>query len=88
MFLKRACDIACALAALAVLILPMAVVALAVRLTSRGPALFNQDDLVAARTAWNIHLLPSEVAGGAQANGFDELQSPTRWPWMRNIYDA
>lgn len=40
MFLKRVCDIACALLALAVLTLPMAVVALAVRLTSKGPALY------------------------------------------------
>ena len=153
MFLKRACDIACALAALAVLILPMAVVALAVRITSRGPALywsqrvgrgnslfwmpkfrtmridtpvvathllgdparhltpigsflrktsldelpqlwcilkgemsmvgprpalFNQDDLIAARTAQNVHLLPPGLTGWAQVNGRDELAIPDK----------
>lgn len=153
MFLKRVCDIACALLALAVLILPMAMVALAVRLTSRGPALywsqrvgrgnnlfwmpkfrtmridtpvvathllgdparhltpigsflrktsldelpqlwcilkgemsvvgprpalFNQDDLIAARTAQNVHLLPPGLTGWAQVNGRDELAIPDK----------
>ena len=153
MFLKRVCDIACALLALAVLILPMAVVALAVRITSRGPALywsqrvgrgnslfwmpkfrtmrtdtpvvathllgdparhltpigsflrktsldelpqlwcilkgemsvvgprpalFNQDDLIAARTAQNVHLLPPGLTGWAQVNGRDELAIPDK----------
>lgn len=153
MFLKRACDISCALAALAVLALPLAVVATAVRATSKGPvlywsqrvgrnnhlfwmpkfrtmrietpvvathllgdaakhltpigsflrktsldelpqlwcilkgdmsfvgprpALFNQDDLIAARTAQNVHSLLPGLTGWAQVNGRDELSIPEK----------
>jgi O-antigen biosynthesis protein WbqP len=153
MFLKRACDIVGALLVLAVLGLPMAVVALAVRVTSRGPALywsqrvgrynrlfampkfrtmrvdtpvvathllgdparhltpigsflrktsldelpqlwciltgqmsfvgprpalFNQDDLIAARTARDVHLLLPGLTGWAQVNGRDELSIPDK----------
>ena len=153
MFLKRACDIVLALVALAICIFPMALVALAVRATSKGPALywsqrvgrnnslfwmpkfrtmridtpvvathllgdptqhltpigsflrktsldelpqlwcilkgemsvvgprpalFNQDDLVAARTAQNVHLLPPGLTGWAQVNGRDELAIPDK----------
>ncbi len=148
MFLKRACDFAFAIPALAILALPMAVVAVAVSTTSKGPilywsqrvgrgnrlfwmpkfrtmridtpvvathlledparhltpigsflrktsldelpqfwcilkgdmslvgprpALFNQDDLIAARTARNIHSLLPGLTGWAQVNGRDEL---------------
>ena len=148
MFFKRACDVVLALLALVILTIPMAVLALAVRATSRGPALywsqrvgrgnnlfwmpkfrtmridtpvvathllgdparhltpigsflrktsldelpqlwcilkgemsvvgprpalFNQDDLIAARTAKNVHLLPPGLTGWAQVNGRDEL---------------
>ncbi len=153
MFLKRACDLVLALLALVVLILPMAAIALAVRATSRGPALywservgrgnrlfrmpkfrtmridtpvvathllgdparhltpigsflrktsldelpqlwcilkgemsivgprpalFNQDDLIAARTARNVHLLTPGLTGWAQVNGRDELAIPDK----------
>lgn len=153
MFLKRACDIVGALLAFAVLALPMAVIALAVRVTSKGPAfywsqrvgranrlfwmpkfrtmrtdtpvvathllgdpaqhltpigsflrktsldelpqlwcilkgemsfvgprpaLFNQDDLVAARTARDVHLLLPGLTGWAQVNGRDELAIPDK----------
>lgn len=37
------------------------------------PALFNQDDLVAARTEANVHTLPPGLTGWAQVNGRDEL---------------
>jgi O-antigen biosynthesis protein WbqP len=37
------------------------------------PALFNQDDLVALRTAQGIHLLVPGLTGWAQVNGRDEL---------------
>lgn len=40
------------------------------------PALFNQDDLVAARTAENVHMLPPGLTGWAQVNGRDELAIP------------
>lgn len=153
MFLKRACDMACASSALAVLALPMAVIALAVRTTSKGPALhwsqrvgrdnrlfwmpkfrtmridtpivathllgdatrhmtpiggflrktsldelpqlwcilkgemsfvgprpalFNQEDLIAARTAQNVHLMLPGLTGWAQVNGRDELAIPDK----------
>ncbi len=42
------------------------------------PALFNQDDLIAARTAQNVHLLPPGLTGWAQVNGRDELAIPDK----------
>jgi O-antigen biosynthesis protein WbqP len=37
------------------------------------PALFNQDDLIALRTAEGVHLIPPGLTGWAQINGRDEL---------------
>lgn len=37
------------------------------------PALFNQDDLIALRTAAKVHILRPGVTGWAQVNGRDEL---------------
>lgn len=37
------------------------------------PALFNQDDLIELRTAYNIHKIAPGVTGWAQINGRDEL---------------
>ena len=42
------------------------------------PALFNQDDLVAARTALNVHELIPGLTGWAQVNGRDELPIPEK----------
>ncbi|QDV29510.1 Undecaprenyl phosphate N,N'-diacetylbacillosamine 1-phosphate transferase [Planctopirus ephydatiae] len=42
------------------------------------PALFNQDDLVAARTAERVHLLRPGLTGWAQINGRDELSIPEK----------
>lgn len=42
------------------------------------PALFNQDDLVALRTAANVHRLRPGVTGWAQVNGRDELPIPVK----------
>ncbi|WP_246041412.1 sugar transferase [Peteryoungia ipomoeae] len=42
------------------------------------PALFNQDDLIAARTAANVHTLPPGLTGWAQVNGRDELAIPDK----------
>ena len=42
------------------------------------PALFNQDDLVAARTALNVHELVPGLTGWAQVNGRDELPIPEK----------
>ena len=42
------------------------------------PALFNQDDLVAARTAQGVHQLPPGLTGWAQINGRDELSIPEK----------
>lgn len=44
-FLKRVIDIIISLTAIIVLFVPMAVIAIAIRLTSRGPALFKQKRL-------------------------------------------
>ncbi|MBA4032202.1 MAG: lipid carrier--UDP-N-acetylgalactosaminyltransferase [Planctomyces sp.] len=42
------------------------------------PALFNQDDLVAARTVSGVHHLPPGLTGWAQVNGRDELSIPEK----------
>ncbi|MBU0834714.1 MAG: sugar transferase [Alphaproteobacteria bacterium] len=42
------------------------------------PALFNQDDLIEARTAQNVHLLLPGLTGWAQVNGRDELAIPEK----------
>jgi O-antigen biosynthesis protein WbqP len=42
------------------------------------PALFNQDDLVALRTAAGVHRLRPGVTGWAQVNGRDELPIPLK----------
>ena len=42
------------------------------------PALFNQDDLIALRTARGVHQLTPGVTGWAQVNGRDELPIPEK----------
>jgi O-antigen biosynthesis protein WbqP len=42
------------------------------------PALFNQDDLVALRTAAGVHRLRPGLTGWAQVNGRDELPIPEK----------
>ncbi len=42
------------------------------------PALFNQDDLIALRTAAGVHELQPGLTGWAQINGRDELPIPQK----------
>lgn len=42
------------------------------------PALFNQDDLIALRTATGVHHLIPGLTGWAQVNGRDELPIPQK----------
>jgi O-antigen biosynthesis protein WbqP len=42
------------------------------------PALFNQDDLVALRTARGVDALTPGITGWAQVNGRDELPIPEK----------
>jgi O-antigen biosynthesis protein WbqP len=42
------------------------------------PALFNQDDLIALRTAKGVHILTPGLTGWAQINGRDELPIPVK----------
>jgi O-antigen biosynthesis protein WbqP len=42
------------------------------------PALFNQDDLIALRTAKGVHELVPGLTGWAQVNGRDELPIPQK----------
>jgi len=42
------------------------------------PALFNQDDLIALRTAQGVHELTPGLTGWAQVNGRDELPIPAK----------
>jgi O-antigen biosynthesis protein WbqP len=42
------------------------------------PALFNQDDLIALRTAQGVEVLTPGLTGWAQINGRDELPIPQK----------
>lgn len=42
------------------------------------PALYNQDDLIALRTAKEVHVLTPGLTGWAQINGRDELPIPVK----------
>ena len=42
------------------------------------PALYNQDDLIALRTAKGVHALVPGITGWAQINGRDELPIPVK----------
>lgn len=42
------------------------------------PALYNQDDLIALRTAKGVHRLIPGITGWAQINGRDDLPIPTK----------
>lgn len=42
------------------------------------PALYNQEDLIAARTDKGVHHLPPGLTGWAQINGRDELTIPEK----------
>jgi O-antigen biosynthesis protein WbqP len=42
------------------------------------PALFNQHDLIALRTAYGVHALYPGITGWAQVNGRDELSVPEK----------
>ncbi len=42
------------------------------------PALFNQDDLIALRTAKGVHQLIPGITGWAQINGRDDLPIPVK----------
>lgn len=42
------------------------------------PALFNQDDLIALRTAYGVNALVPGLTGWAQINGRDELSIPEK----------
>ena len=42
------------------------------------PALFNQDDLIALRTARGVHRLVPGITGWAQVNGRDDLPIPIK----------
>lgn len=50
------------------------------RMTLVGPrpALYNQEDLIALRTEWGVHLLAPGLTGWAQVNGRDELPIPVK----------
>ena len=48
------------------------------RIVGPRPALFNQDDLIALRTAKGVHELTPGLTGKAQMNGRDELPIPVK----------
>lgn len=50
----------------------------AMSLVGPRPALFNQDDLIALRTAAGVHRLRPGLTGWAQVNGRDDLPIPEK----------
>ena len=84
--MKRAFDIFLGCLVALFLCVPVLLVAIAVRLTSKGPALywsarpalFNQQDLIALRTEQDVHTLVPGLTGWAQVNGRDELPIPEK----------
>jgi O-antigen biosynthesis protein WbqP len=48
------------------------------RFVGPRPALFNQDDLIALRTAKGVHRLIPGITGWAQINGRDDLPIPIK----------
>lgn len=65
-FFKRMLDILVSLPALAVLLLPMAIVALAVKIDSRGPILFKQQRLGKDAKVYHIYKFRSMCVGAEQ----------------------
>jgi O-antigen biosynthesis protein WbqP len=51
------------------------------------PALFNQDDLIAARTALGIDALTPGLTGWAQVNGRDDLPIPVKVEFDRQYLE-
>lgn len=76
--MKRLFDFTLSFIVLLVFAVPMLLVALAVKLTSTGPVLYNQDDLIALRTEQGVHQLVPGLTGWAQVNGRDELPIPVK----------
>ena len=75
-FVKRIFDLALAGFLLCFLSIPILFIGLMVKLTSKGPALYNQDDLVGLRTGKGIHKLIPGITGWAQVNGSARLNFP------------
>lgn len=67
--LKRLIDVCCSSAALAVLALPMAAIAAAVRLTSPGPALYRQERMGLDGRSFNTLKFRSMFDGAERATG-------------------
>ena len=76
--MKRLFDILLSCLLLFVFFIPILLVAFIIKITSKGPALFNQDDLVALRTEKGIDSLLPGLTGWAQINGRDELPIPVK----------
>lgn len=51
------------------------------------PALFNQDDLIKARTLWGVEILTPGLTGWAQVNGRDELDIATKVDFDRQYLE-
>jgi O-antigen biosynthesis protein WbqP len=51
------------------------------------PALFNQDDLIKARTQWGVEVLVPGLTGWAQVNGRDELDIATKVDFDRQYLE-
>jgi lipopolysaccharide/colanic/teichoic acid biosynthesis glycosyltransferase len=90
--LRRSLDIAVALSALVVLALPMLVLAICVRLTSKGDALFYQERVGLGGRLFRIYkfrsmeVAPAEIAClGLTMGGDDRVTSLGRWMRMLKL---
>jgi Undecaprenyl-phosphate glucose phosphotransferase len=82
---KRAIDVAISAAALAVLVLPLAVVAALVKLTSRGPVFYRQERMGLDGRPFMIHKFRSMYDGAEGETGpvFASRDDPRRTPLGR-----
>ena len=83
--MKRIFDIILSLCFVPVSLVLILVIAVLVRLSSNGPALFNQDDLIALRTERGVHRLIPGITGWAQINGRDDIPIPKKVEFLEDI---
>lgn len=78
-FLKRVFDVILSLAAIAVLLVPMAIIALVVGLTSRGPVFFTQKRVGKNKKLFTILKFRTMRRGAPKDMPSDDLLDAKRW---------
>ena len=78
-FLKRVLDILISLCAIVILFVPMVVIVIAIRLTSRGPAIFRQPRLGKDKKPFYILKLRTMRKGAPADTPTEELVDADKW---------